>query len=79
MTIQPHFRVQPQPHEAEVAEGPGKSGWAARRAKQRLFQHTSVTVTVANGNVRIPGRHDLACQCQWRAPGAHGPNPEHHH
>jgi hypothetical protein len=32
--IQPHFQ---QLHEAEVAEG--KSGWAARRAKQRVFQH----------------------------------------
>ncbi len=36
--IQPHFQ---QLYEAEVAEG--KSGWAARRAKQRWLQHTSVT------------------------------------
>ncbi len=37
--IQPHFQ---QLYEAEVEEG--KSGWAARRAKQRWLQHTSVTV-----------------------------------
>jgi hypothetical protein len=44
--IQPHFQ---QLYEAEVEEG--NSGWAARRAKQRWLQHTSVTV--ANGNFRI--------------------------
>jgi hypothetical protein len=51
--IQPHF--QQLYVAAEGAEGKsgraGGGGWAARRAKQRLFQHTSVTV--ANGNFCI--------------------------
>jgi hypothetical protein len=55
--IQPHFL---QLYEAEVAEG--KSGWAARRAKQRWLQHTSVTV--ANGNFRILA----TMHHEWRAP-----------
>jgi len=49
-----------QLYEAEVAEG--KSGWAARRAKQRWLQHTSVTV--ANGNFRILA----TMHHEWRAP-----------
>ena len=55
--IQPHFQ---QLYEAEVEEG--KSGWAARRAKQRWLQHTSVTV--ANGNFRIL----TTMHHEWRAP-----------
>jgi hypothetical protein len=72
--IQPHFE---QLYKAKVAEG--KSGWAARMAKQRLFRHTSVTV--ANGNFHI-----LATAMHWSrgaSPGcpAHGPNlnPQHWH
>jgi hypothetical protein len=60
--IQPHFQ---QLYEAEVEEG--KSGWAARRAKQRWLQHTSVTV--ANGNFRILA----TMHHEWRAPA--GPAP----
>lgn len=63
--IQPHFQ---QLYEAEVEEG--KSGWAARRAKQRWLQHTSVTV--ANGNFRILA----TMHHEWRAQGPHtAPTP----
>ena len=48
--IQPHFQ---QLYEAEVEEG--KSGWAARRAKQRWLQHTSVP-----GTNRLPARGSSA-------------------
>jgi hypothetical protein len=64
--VQPHFQ---QLYEAEVEEG--KSGWAARRAKQRCLQHTSVTD--ANGNFRILAtmHHDS----EWRAPAGPAPTP----
>ena len=62
--IQPHFQ---QLYEAEVEEG--KSGWAARRAKQRWLQHTSVTV--ANGNFRILA----TMHHEWRAPAGPAPTP----
>ncbi len=65
--IQPHFQ---QLYEAEVEDG--KSGWAARGAKQRWLQHTSVTV--ANGNFRI-----LATMQCSDAPRVASPRPNPRH